>query len=364
MSLSSPNNQYRRVSLNKRPPLIRTCSPSLNSLPTLHDESSNNYLNQRYYKPKKSVRFRDNDSLENVRLFIKTQMPKACRSDPAYPKQYTYRLRRPNWPLFPGHRSTVNAVRMDDIQLDTSDDSICLLGSIQVANLAFEKHVVVHYTLDDWVTVQQMDASYREPVPHSANTWDRFCFKISLAEHHHQTLDFAIQYTVGGRVFWDNNENHNYKVEVIPDVLLDDNGSSSDDDDDNTFEDCIDYDEEDHLLIEQLRPLTLKEKPSSLANRYSFDHANQVKPLSPPLSPTTPVDMNPLWSVTTSNATLDAANNYFAHPKTEQHHTLPTSSSLDLLVSKYCFFNDPKQASVYTPYHSDPSSCTSKAIHS
>lgn len=350
----------RRVSLNKRPPLVRTCSPNLASSPTLYHKSSNNNLNRSHHKPKKSVRFRDNDSLENVRLFLKTQMPKACKSDPTYPKQYTYRLRRPNWPSFP-RRSSVGAVRIEDIQLDTNNGTVNLLGSIQVANLAFEKHVVVRYTLDDWTTIHEIDASYREPVANSANTWDRFCFKITLKEHCHQTLDLAIQYTVGGRIFWDNNEHRNYQVQVVPDVLLDDHScssSSSDDDDDNTFEDCID--DEDLLLVERMRPLRLAEKPSSLANRYDF---NKVKPLSPPLSPTTPVDMNPLWAVTTNtHTTLSAANNYFVrnNKNTAAATNFPEFHSL---VSKYCFYNDPKQASVYTPYHTDPTS-TSKAIHS
>jgi hypothetical protein len=324
-------NTQRRVSLNKRPPLVHTNSP------ILHHKTSNSSL--RYRKPKKSVRFRDNDSLENVRLFLKTQMPKACRSDPAYPKQYTYRLRRPNWPTI----RTVGAVRIEDIQLDTANDTVNLVGSIQVANLAFEKHVVVRYTLDDWTTVHEVDAAYREPVANSANTWDRFSFKITLAEHCHQTLDLAIQYTVGGRAFWDNNQYRNYRVQVVPNVLIDDLSSSSDDeDDDNTFEDCIDQDE----LVEQMKPLTLKEKPGSLV----FDH--QVKPLSPPLSPTTPIDMNPLWAVTTSN---DLTNPYFERTKSNtQFHSL---------VRNHYFYNDPKQASIYTPYHTDPS-CPSKAIHS
>ncbi|KAI9486321.1 MAG: putative phosphatase regulatory subunit-domain-containing protein, partial [Benjaminiella poitrasii] len=190
------------------------------------------------HKPKKSVRFCDNASLESVRLFLKSQMPKACRSDPVCPKHYTYRLRLPNWLLTSPRGSGSNngrignAVRMETIQLENNSTTttttaatktVTLTGSVQVANLAFEKHVVIRYTLDDWLTFKEIDADYQEPIAHSANTWDRFRFTIKIqapCHNTHTTLYLAVHYTVAGREFWDNNDNKNYEVDVVPDVQL------------------------------------------------------------------------------------------------------------------------------------------------
>lgn len=265
------DTHFRRVALIKRPPLVRSSSPATC------------YQSNRSAKQKKSVRFCD--SLENVRLFLKTDKPKACQSDPTSPKKYTYQLRLPNWPSNP----TVNVIRIEKIEL------ICnqLVGTCQVANLAFEKHVVIRYTQDDWVTVKQVDAIYKEPIANSVNTWDRFSFKIVLnrMHHAHETLCLAAKYTVAGREFWDNNNLKDYSVEIIPKVQLqyDDSCSSSDEDDDNTFDDCCTDEEDQHEL-------SLLVDKSSFGNRYDFNSAVN-KPWSPPLSPTTPVDMNPLWSI-------------------------------------------------------------------
>ncbi|KAI8644990.1 putative phosphatase regulatory subunit-domain-containing protein [Parasitella parasitica] len=378
---------HKRVALIKRPPLVRSCSP--NPSEDLHRTASNASLNRHYRKPKKSVRFCDNASLENVRLFLKTQMPKACRSDPAcLKKQYTFRIRRPNWPssaMAKRHNDGGSAVRLEDVQLlmqqqeQQQQNLITLLGSVQVANLAFQKRVIVRYTLDDWNTVKQVDAQYQEPVAHSANTWDRFSFKIVLnANTHaaHESLYLAVKYTVAGKEFWDNNNQNNYQVDIVPDVELDMSSSSSsssssddDDDDDHIFEDCITHDEEEDAIQE----LQDKLKLANLKERYSLNSAPIQKPWSPPLSPTTPADTTPLW-ISTSNNNSKSSNgsdssNYFV-AKTPTAATAPakeqptpngndTAGQFHNLIHKYCFYNDHKRASIFTPYHSDPPRCSS-----
>lgn len=302
-------HHHRRVALLKRPPLVRSSSPMTT-----------------YCKPKKSVRFCDNESLENVRLFLKTQMPKACRSDPNYPLEYNYQLRLSNWPAHKSSR-TANPVKIEHIELITKEDdtSLALVGTCQVANLAFEKHVVIRYSLDHWVTVKEVNATFKEPVAHSANTWDRFGFKIVLnsMHHAHETLYLAVKYTVSGREFWDNNDNKDYKLDIVPHIQLQEDdlsssSSSSDDeeDDENTFDDC---------------------STSTLNNnhhRHPFDKLDTIatkKPTtsvwSPPLSPTTPVDTSPLWinsSITNNKSTFFTDTNYHE------------------LLRKYCF-NRPQQ---------------------
>ncbi|KAG2193838.1 hypothetical protein INT46_011679 [Mucor plumbeus] len=378
---------HKRVSLIKRPPLVRSSSPNLNE--GLRRTTSNASLNKYHRKPKKSVRFCDNASLENVRLFIKTQMPKACRSDPAcLNKQYTFRIRRPNWPTSVTTKRNIDggsAVRLEDVQLSKQQDMqhITLLGSIQVANLAFHKKVLVRYTLDDWNTIKEVEAQYQEPIAHSANTWDRFSFKIVLnanANAAHESLNLAVKYCVSGREFWDNNNQKNYQVDIVPDVELDlgdtlSSSSSSDDDDDHIFEDCITHDDDDDDEDDDKPEIEELQKSLQLTNlkeRYDFDSASIQKPWSPPLSPTTPADTTPLWI--SNNSTNN--NNYFVAKTTEtavaanaQSTTngQDTANQFHNLIHKYCLYNDHKKPSICIPYYSEPPRCSSptpKAIRS
>ncbi|KAI8378934.1 putative phosphatase regulatory subunit-domain-containing protein [Blakeslea trispora] len=235
----------KRVNLIKRPPLIRSSTSTF----TKSADS---------IKPKKSVRFCDSGSLENVRLFLKTQMPKACQSDP--PLQPTFSLHRTNWPS----KTSNHHVQLQQIELKQGQNNrVRLDGLVRAANLAFEKHVVVHYTLDNWTTVQTTDCSFQR----STGTWDIFKFDIQLHHPAHQQLSLAVKYRVNGHEFWDNNSNKNYEFDIVPDVLQDESSSSSSDsDDEHVFENIF------------------AQSPC------------QQKPLSPPLSPTTPIDANPIWS--------------------------------------------------------------------
>jgi hypothetical protein len=333
----------------------------------------------KFQKPKKTVRFCDNATLENVRLFLKTQMPKACRSDPVYPKQYFYSLRRSNWPT--ERRSLFgSAVRFECIQLESEipqDNAITLTGTCQVANISFEKRVTIRYTLDDWKTVEEIDAAYQEPVASSANTWDRFSFKIKLnaSQYIHETLHVAIKYITNGKEFWDNNHDKNYKLDLIPEVQLeipssDELSSSSDEEDDeNVFEDChdqdedIDFEEEAAAIaevkeigtpIKRFEPLSLVtsnfmnnniDSNKRLSDRYDFDTA-KVTPWSPPLSPTTPADCAPLWvSDITSSTTNNHSTPYFltgAQAKPPSPELSPTSEfkSFQDLIQNYCFYSN------------------------
>ncbi|KAI9253112.1 putative phosphatase regulatory subunit-domain-containing protein [Helicostylum pulchrum] len=272
---------HRRVALMKRPPLVRNSSPVIS-----------------YIKPKKSVRFCD-ESLENVRLFLKTQMPKACQSDPTTNEPlYTYQLQLLNWPKDNKSRTT-SAVRVEHLQLLNDNNTVFLIGTCQVANLAFEKHVVVHYSFDDWITVNEIEATYKESIMHS---WDRFSFKIVLNTTYHNTICLAVKYTVLGREFWDNNQANDFKMSVVPKVQLhfdDDSCSSS-----------SSSDEEEEV-----------ETKPSFQNRYDLNAAVQ-KPWSPPLSPTTPVDASPLWI----DSSINNKNGFFTDPN--QYHEL---------IRRYCF---------------------------
>ncbi|KAH9950970.1 hypothetical protein B0H21DRAFT_859540 [Amylocystis lapponica] len=124
-----------------------------------------------------------------------------------------------------------------------------LRGTVVVRNVAFEKRVVVRFTLDDWqttsevachhvvslpslpppfpqprTTIGDLAASIAAGVPPPANspgndtrTWDRFSFTIRLEDYEHKlaerTLYLAVRYAPGsGGEYWDNNGGANFRV--------------------------------------------------------------------------------------------------------------------------------------------------------
>ncbi|XP_043937730.1 protein phosphatase 1 regulatory subunit 3D-like [Protopterus annectens] len=91
-------------------------------------------------------------------------------------------------------------------------DDFSISGTIRVINLFYEKTVAVRYSLNEWRSFIDLVAPY---VPNSSDgDTDKFSFKLiapALLEKG-GTLQFAIQYCVGGQEFWDNNDGNNYKI--------------------------------------------------------------------------------------------------------------------------------------------------------
>ncbi|KAI9313146.1 putative phosphatase regulatory subunit-domain-containing protein, partial [Dichotomocladium elegans] len=161
-------------------------------------------------RQKKTVHFCD--TLEQVRLFLKTQKPSAVREGD--PPPMPLELKFPNWPEKTVLRSNRDSmIRMESVQLENSGpDGIMLVGRCKVANLAFHKHVVVRYTTDYWKSYHEVAASFREPIGATANTWDRFTFEINVDQP--CTLYIVLRYDVNDNEFWDNNGGLNYQVDV------------------------------------------------------------------------------------------------------------------------------------------------------
>ena len=109
-----------------------------------------------------------------------------------------------------------------------------LHGTVIVRNIGFEKNVGVRFTLDDWVTVSEVLATYIGPVgpletlagvnhaktvgdlisSTADNGWDRFKFVIKLYDNlWKRTLLLVARYSAPGvGEFWDNNSGENYRV--------------------------------------------------------------------------------------------------------------------------------------------------------
>lgn len=182
----------------------------------------------------KAVHF--DSHLEHVRHFLQVDRPLAVsagsspidayESDTEYPfpgnGKQTARTPPFEWEIlttnFP-HDSVVRKslpVRLEKLWL--SADQKTLLGSVAVANLAFNKAVTCRFTLDYWKTTSEVAADYsheirpREtPLGH-----DRFTFSIKLADTANlesKTLFLCVRYTVNGTEYWDNNANSNFQID-------------------------------------------------------------------------------------------------------------------------------------------------------
>lgn len=99
-----------------------------------------------------------------------------------------------------------------------SSDHKSMIGSVVVANLAFQKSVVCRFTFDYWKTVSEVSAEYSQTVQGVAPEadQDRFQFSIKLsdiASLESKTLFLCVRYSVKGLEYWDNNDNSNFQVD-------------------------------------------------------------------------------------------------------------------------------------------------------
>jgi len=183
----------------------------------------------------KAVHF--DSHLEHVRHFLQVDRPLAVsagsspaenyESDTEYPfsgeVRSTARSPTSGWEIvmtkFPVETPARKAqvVRLERVWLST--DQKCLIGSIAVANLAFQKQVACRFTLDYWKTTSEVAAEYVcEVRPAETPSRDRFHFTIKLsdlANLESKTLYFCIRYTVNGQEYWDNNNGMNFQVDFL-----------------------------------------------------------------------------------------------------------------------------------------------------
>lgn len=279
-------------------------------------------VQQKYTSNKKSVRFHDEqDQLEQVRYFYKTQSPITVKNDPPHMDTSAddYKLTQPNWPtrnqIF---YNTESKIRMEAVQLIDGDvehmkaNKFILQGRCRAANLSFHKLVSIRYTFDLWRTFSETTGDYRESIASTSNTWDRFYFSIPVeAKQSTQTIYLALRYTVGDQEFWDNNNGMNYQVIMTPDESIidakqnDTNSITSIDEKEQAL--TLDADnkinnnttatiEADTITNTTTTTTTSQEKKEAtkvLGRRYDFTASLTAarKPMSPPPSPPgTPVD--------------------------------------------------------------------------
>ncbi|KAI7885362.1 hypothetical protein K492DRAFT_171876 [Lichtheimia hyalospora FSU 10163] len=323
----------RRVTLLHQKPM----STAVQSPPSLSTKDTAAV----HKKKNKSVRFRD-DKLEHVRLFLKTQKPLAVRAGDPKRSMPALTAKFPNWPekVVMARQRDDTMVRMESVQLlDQDDDEMVILtGRCRVANIAFHKRVIVRYTTDYWQSYHETEADYREPIGASANTWDRFTFRINLEQQQQPcTVYMVLRYTVHDNEFWDNNEGLNYQVDL---ELAED-----DDDEEEALattkmpgltsnKDGV-LEKQDNGLLntkQQENPRQKKIVKKKLGHRYDFgaslSAAKKMEPFKPSFA-------NMHTTTTTPSAPFIMMTATLENDDQAQYHDL---------VSKYCFYGNTRAA--------------------
>ncbi|XP_054724936.1 uncharacterized protein LOC129235252 [Uloborus diversus] len=77
----------------------------------------------------------------------------------------------------------------------------------RVMNWGYKKRVVARYTVNDWASSNDIDASYI--AGSTQDDSDAFSFNIFLSPFH-KNVKFALRYQVNGKEYWDNNRGDNY----------------------------------------------------------------------------------------------------------------------------------------------------------
>ncbi|KAK3331686.1 putative phosphatase regulatory subunit-domain-containing protein [Cercophora scortea] len=188
----------------------------------------------------KAVHF--DSHLEHVRHFLQVDRPLAVSagsspvdshdSDTEYPftgdnrsstssLPYEWDIITSNFPTDTPVRKTL-PVRLERVWL--SNDQKCLIGSVVVANIAFQKFVTCRFTLDYWKTTSEVTAEYMSDVrlDDQSISHDRFNFTIKLSDMANlesKTLYFCIRYNVTGQEHWDNNGGINFQVDFRKKML-------------------------------------------------------------------------------------------------------------------------------------------------
>jgi hypothetical protein len=141
--------------------------------------------------------------------FPRPLSPPSSKSGPISPVLANGPLRRPG--------SDADDCRLEGIEL--SPDNRSLYGTVLVRNICFEKRVVIRFTFDDWQTVSEIAAEWKESL--REGKFDRWHFTVKLvdllAHIEQRKMWFAIRFEASGvgREIWDNNIGKNYRVDFV-----------------------------------------------------------------------------------------------------------------------------------------------------
>ncbi|KAG2237706.1 hypothetical protein INT48_009644 [Thamnidium elegans] len=164
----------------------------------------------------KSVHF-NKDNLEDVCLFRKAQTPLAISQKNIFWEINKKSLVYKNWPtrLSDIIDKKTKVIRIEKSTIQLLDHNKLMTGKILVRNLDYHKTVTIRYSFDFWETIENCEAKFKQQDDHKNNntSYDVFTFNISVPIDA-TNLYFAVNYKVGSKEFWDNNEGRNYEIQI------------------------------------------------------------------------------------------------------------------------------------------------------
>jgi hypothetical protein len=216
----------------RKPPMLRKKSGEL-VRPALRPSSARRRPSSMPGTPTFSKAVHFDSHLEHVRHFLQVDRPlavsassspvEAYDSDTEFPFGEDDKARGPpfEWEIVVSNFPTENPLRLSlPVRVERvflSSDNKTLVGSVAVANLAFNKHVVARFTLDYWKTTSEVVAEYNNDIrAPKVDGYDRFNFNIRLADQANleaKTMFFCVKYNVNGQEYWDNNNATNFQVD-------------------------------------------------------------------------------------------------------------------------------------------------------
>lgn len=110
-----------------------------------------------------------------------------------------------------------DSVSLENVIVRESEQ--CVIGTVKVRNLAYDKEVIVRASSDCWSTYEDVHCTYVEQPGSSGplNLYDTFRFRFALPVTS-DTIEFCVRYRTEGKESWDNNEAKNYIVRKKPEV--------------------------------------------------------------------------------------------------------------------------------------------------
>ncbi|KAJ2783671.1 Protein phosphatase 1 regulatory subunit 3B [Coemansia javaensis] len=157
--------------------------------------------------------------LERIRRFRRADPPSCaaaepasdttprCPDMPALARLVPIRAPAPQFALY-----EPAPVVLEDVWL--AGQAVC--GTIKVHNLAFEKHVFVRATTDDWRSAADTPATFKRVVSGADGCrpgLDRFDFALPAAAPGSH-ISLCVCYRAGGQEHWDNNRGANYLFKI------------------------------------------------------------------------------------------------------------------------------------------------------
>ncbi|KAI9597251.1 putative phosphatase regulatory subunit-domain-containing protein, partial [Syncephalis fuscata] len=130
---------------------------------------------------------------------------------------------------------TMRPISIEWIRLADKSRHLRVLTCCQ--NLAFQKTVLVRYTLDNWQSHDDVSSEFYDSI--SNGNFDRFlayipfdASKVGSADYSSNnlkplTIEICIRYIVDGKEFWDNNRGNNYRVIISRLPSISDNNDNA-----------------------------------------------------------------------------------------------------------------------------------------